>query len=51
MWGVGREERASSDSRGGCSEAVEAPITTTKTGNVSRDALPFSPAPARPNSH
>lgn len=42
----GREERASTESRGGYSEAVEA----TTSNYISRDALPFSPAPAWPNS-
>lgn len=44
----GREEGASTDSRGGSSEAIEA---TTTTGNIiSGAALPFSPGPARLNS-
>lgn len=42
----GREERVSTESRGGYSEAVEA----TTSNYISRDALPFSPAPAWPNS-
>lgn len=42
----GTEERALTDGRGGCSEADEA----TTTGHISRDVLPFSPSPTRPNS-
>lgn len=43
------EERASTDSRGGHSEADEATKTTCNL--IGRDALPFSPAPAGLNSH
>lgn len=43
-----REERVSTESRGGSSEADEA--TTTGIISSSRDALPFSPGPTWLNS-